>query len=90
VWKKEAPEIFKEPEMKAPEKRARRLDAATLREKVSFGSGLQTIWEKITTTKSTISKREKTEGPPIKSREKYETLRMSTGEEERMKRIDYR
>lgn len=90
IWRKEAPEILKESGLKTPEQKAHRFDSATVREKISFGSQLQNLWEKISTTKSSISKREKEQPPATKPREKYETLTMSTGEKEKMKRVDFR
>lgn len=90
VWKKETSPLLQEPSLKTPERRAARPDSAAVREKLSFGSKLQNVWERITTSRSGISKREKTERPAARPKERYETLEMSSGEKEKMKRIDYR
>lgn len=92
TWQKEAPKIEGPvaPELKT-EKKERAIDPAAIRSKLAFGSAVQNLWEKITTSRVILPKREKEAIPAGKPpKEKYETIELNTGEREKVKRIDYR
>lgn len=92
TWQKEAPKIS-EPEAPEPKagKREKLIDPAALRSKLAFGSAVQNLWEKITTSRITLPKREKEVKPAARPpKEKYETIELNTGEREQMRRVDYR
>lgn len=87
IWKKEVPKAAK------PEESERKLiDPAALRSKLAFGAGIQNLWEKMSTSRLSVPKREKETKPaaPRPAKEKFETIEMSTGEREKVKRVDYR
>ena len=69
-------------------KRKEELEALRAAEAAKKESSLQNLWLRITAGKELIPKRERV--APKAPEDRYEMLRKTTGEQEAVKRVDYR
>ena len=79
------------PKNSKPSYDSKSLNHKETREKLKIGDQIQSLWEKISTTKDLIPKRENRMNPFQKERAEagYEAMRRSTGEVEMAKRVDF-